>query len=152
MIQKLKKIFASAPVSEPENAFEPTELACACLLTHAALQDGTLEPQEQEAMARLLGQRFKLDNVKAEALLETARGHVAQSVEMYGITRDIKDALAHDERLGLMEMLWQVVYADGELHDYEANLMRRIAGLIYISDRESGEARKRALRALGILE
>jgi uncharacterized tellurite resistance protein B-like protein len=49
-------------------------------------------------------------------------------------------------------MLWQVAYADGVLHDYEANLMRRLAGLLYVSDQESGEARKRAQRALGLLE
>lgn len=152
MIQKLKKIFAGNSALEPEKAYDPTELACACLLTHAALQDGTLALSEEETMTRLLGQRFSLDQQKAKALLQTAQAHVTESVEMYGITRDIKDALDHEERLSLMEMLWQVVYADGELHDYEANLMRRVAGLIYVSDKESGEARKRALRALGILE
>jgi len=45
----------------------------------------------------------------------------------------------------LVEMLWDVVYADGELHDYEANLMRRVAGLLHVSDQESGAARKRVL-------
>lgn len=71
---------------------------------------------------------------------------------MYGLTRDIKNSLDHPERVELMEMLWQVAYADGVLHDYEANLMRRLAGLLYVSDQESGEARKRAQRALGLLE
>ena len=47
-------------------------------------------------------------------------------------------------------MLWEVVYADGELHDYEASLLRRIAGLLYVPDRESGEARKRVLARLGV--
>jgi uncharacterized tellurite resistance protein B-like protein len=47
-------------------------------------------------------------------------------------------------------MLWQVVYADGRLDDYEANLMRRISGLIHVPDRDSGEARKRALARLGL--
>jgi uncharacterized tellurite resistance protein B-like protein len=45
-------------------------------------------------------------------------------------------------------MLWEVAYADGQLHDYEASLLRRIAGLIYVGDRESGEARKRVLARL----
>ena len=47
-------------------------------------------------------------------------------------------------------MLWEVAYADGELHDYEANLMRRVTGLLFVSDQESGEARKRALERLGL--
>jgi uncharacterized tellurite resistance protein B-like protein len=47
-------------------------------------------------------------------------------------------------------MLWEVAYADGTLHDYEASLLRRITGLLYVSDRESGEARKRVLARLGL--
>ena len=61
----------------------------------------------------------------------------------------IKDRFPHEERLELMEMLWEVAYADGVLHDFEASLMRRISGLIYVSDRDSGAARKRALARLG---
>ena len=47
-----------------------------------------------------------------------------------------------------MEMLWEVAYADGELHDYEASLIRRVTGLLHVSDRDSGAARKRALDRL----
>jgi uncharacterized tellurite resistance protein B-like protein len=50
----------------------------------------------------------------------------------------------------IIEMLWEVVYADGVLHDYEANLLRRIGGLIYVSDRDRGAARKRVMKRLGI--
>ena len=66
-------------------------------------------------------------------------------VEVYGFARRVKDAFEHDERVQMIEMLWEVVYADGEIHDHEANLLRRVAGLIYVSDRESGDARKRVL-------
>ena len=45
----------------------------------------------------------------------------------------------------MIEMLWHVVYVDGKIHDHEANLLRRVAGLLYVSDRESGEARKRVV-------
>ena len=55
-----------------------------------------------------------------------------------------------EERIDLMEMLWQLVYSDGELHEFEATLMRRLAGLLYVDDRDSGLARKRALDKLGI--
>ena len=47
-------------------------------------------------------------------------------------------------------MLWEVAYADGVLHDYEANLMRRVGGLIYVTDRDRGDARRRVLERLGI--
>ena len=54
-----------------------------------------------------------------------------------------------EERVGILELLWEVVYADGQLHDYEASLLRRVAGLLYVSDRESGEARLRVMGRLG---
>ena len=47
-------------------------------------------------------------------------------------------------------MLWEVAYADGALHDYEASLLRRVAGLLYVSDRDNGEARLRVMAKLGI--
>ena len=79
-----------------------------------------------------------------------AQQAVHQSVELYGITRVLKDHLNHEERLELMEMLWQVIYADGFVHDYEANLVRRVAGLLYIPDKEVGLARKNAFERLDI--
>jgi uncharacterized tellurite resistance protein B-like protein len=72
----------------------------------------------------------------------------AESVQLHGFTRVIKSAFSQEERIELMEMLWEVVYADGELHHYEANLMRRLAGLMQVSDRDAGAARKRALKRL----
>ena len=50
----------------------------------------------------------------------------------------------------MMEMLWHVVYADGEVHDHEAALMRRLAGLLYVSDQESGTLRRRVRDKLGL--
>jgi uncharacterized tellurite resistance protein B-like protein len=68
----------------------------------------------------------------------------AASVEWQGFTRAIKDGFDHAERVQLIEMLWEVAYADGTLHGYEASLLRRITGLLYVSDRgERGGAQAR---------
>ena len=56
----------------------------------------------------------------------------------------------HDQRLAMMEMLWHVIYADGEVHDHEAALMRRLAGLLYVSDQEGGTLRRRVRDKLGL--
>jgi len=48
----------------------------------------------------------------------------------------------------MIEMLWEVAYADGSLHDFESNMLRRVAGLLYVTDRESGDARKRVVARL----
>ena len=124
------------------------ELAATALLVEAALMDGNFDAVEREKVAHLLEVRFALEKVEAEALIEDATDKIRQSPQLYGFTRVVKDRFDHDDRVELMEMLWEVAYADGELHDFEANLMRRIAGLIYVSDRDSGAARKRVLERL----
>jgi uncharacterized tellurite resistance protein B-like protein len=55
-----------------------------------------------------------------------------------------------EERVAIIEMLWEVVYADGTLHEYEASLLRRVCGLIYVTDQDSGTARKRVLEKMGL--
>ena len=64
----------------------------------------------------------------------------------------IKDRYTPEERIGMIEMLWQVAFADGNVDMYESNLIRRVAGLIYVSDIERGRAKKRVQARLGINE
>ena len=92
------------------------------------------------ASTALAGQPFAVD---AEALIEEGRGAVDESTELYGMIRVVRDHLAPEERIRIIEMLWEVAYADGDVDDYEANLVRRVAGLLYVPDRDSGAARKR---------
>jgi uncharacterized tellurite resistance protein B-like protein len=72
--------------------------------------------------------------------------------EIFGFTRTLRQHFTHEERIEMMEMLWEVAYADGMLHDYEASLLRQITGLLYVTDQESGAARKRVRARLGIHE
>lgn len=151
MINRLKALFRQNDGTAEEGA-EIVPLAVASLFVKAAELDGDFGAEERTLIGKLLAEHFELSETAANELLERASHRVGASVEMYGLTRDIKNELDHAERVELMEMLWQVAYADGVLHDYEANLMRRLSGLLYVSDQESGEARKRAQRALGLLE
>ena len=86
---------------------------------------------------------------KAQAsALGSVSGRIASASQLHGFTRVVKGAFTREERLELMEMLWEVAYADGELHHLEASLMRRLAGLLQVPDRDSGAARKRVLERL----
>ena len=78
-----------------------------------------------------------------------AAGNAVDTVpEIYGFTRTIRNNFTHAERVTMLELLWEVAYADGVLHDYEASLLRQVTGLLYVTDQESGAARKRALERL----
>ena len=131
---------------------EELVLAAAALLVEAAVLDGDFDADERHTIARLLGERFGVDSGEAEAIIVEAGDAARQSNQLYAFTRTIKDRFDADERIRMIEMLWEVVYADGELHDYEASLVRRVAGLIYVPDRDSGMARKRALQRMGIAD
>jgi uncharacterized tellurite resistance protein B-like protein len=136
----------------PPHSFDDMQLACAVLLVEAARMNATFGETERAIIHDLVRRRFGLDQDEAEALTAEAERTADVSVEWQRFTRTIKEGFDHDERVGMVEMLWEVAYADGELHDYEASLLRRIAPLLYVSDRESGEARKRVLARLGLPE
>ena len=152
MISRIKALLQGREVPAAGAVGQPGDLqmAAAALLVEAALMDERFEESERAKIVELLTARFELSDSETEELLETARQRVDQSVQLFCFTRVVNDGFSHDERCELMGMLWQVAYADGRLDDYEANLMRRIAGLIHVSDRESGQARKQALARLGL--
>ena len=133
-----------------QRSFEERQLAAAALLVEAASMDSEFGAAERTKINELLQSHFGLEAEEASALLAEAERAAAESIQWQGFTQAIKDGFAPAERVEVIEMLWEVAYADGQLHDYEASLLRRITGLLYVSDRESGEARKRVLARLGL--
>jgi len=126
-------------------AGDRVQLATVALLVEAAQMDAEFGAEERAKIIELVEGRFGLSAAESRELLQAASEKVEQAVEVFGFTREIKNAFSPDERIEMMEMLWEVAYADGVLHDLEASLMRRLAGLLHVSDRDSGLARKRVL-------
>jgi len=153
MISKFIALLTANPASSNAKSDQNSErlrVATSAILIEAALLDGHFDEDEQATIAALLQNHFKLNTQDTSDLMEEGRKAIADSNELYGFTRIIKDHFSENERIRMIEMLWEVAYSDGQLHHFEANLVRRVAGLIYVSDRESGEARKRVLTALGL--
>ena len=149
MIDLWKKLFGTPPAAEAGPVmFDDHHLAAAALLVEAALMDGTLDEIEHARITDIIRTRLGVDGKAATALLEHAETAASESVDWHGFTRTIKETFDHDERIALVEMLWEVVYADGQVHDHEASLMRRVTGLLYVSGRESADARARAVERL----
>lgn len=152
MLDRLKKFLKEDPETKgaADQGVDEVQLAAAALLLEAAGMDGKLDSGERDKIEELIAARFGIDKAEIERLLAQTEEKLERTNQILPFTRVVKDRLDNEERIEVLEMLWEVVYADGELHDYEANLMRRVAGLIYVTDRESGEARKRALTRLGL--
>ena len=152
MLATLGKLMSLRTENEIENLSFDQEgrMACAALMTRAAWLDGTLDKVEENALRDLMMKRFEISPGEADEILKTAADDLDTSNDLYRYTKDLRDNFDADERLKLIEMIWEVVYADGVLHDFEATLMRRLAGLLYVDDRDSGEAKKRVMHKLGL--
>lgn len=151
MIEKLKALFSGKDDSslKANQGQDALQVAAAALLVEAALMDENFDDAERATIERLLTARFDLSAAEVTSLLDEAKAEVSSSSQLFGFTRIIADAFDNEQRIELMEMLWQVAYADGELHDFEASLMRRMAGLLHVSDYDSGRARQAAQARLG---
>ena len=146
MLDRFKNFFETkeaAPSDDGGHTPDEFHLAAATLLVYAATADAGFDTRERARIEWLCEHRFELAHDEANALIQAAEREVDESVQLLGYTRTIKDGFSYDERVHLMEMLWEVVYADEIVEAHETQLMRRVAGLIYVNDRDSGIARSR---------
>lgn len=151
MIASIRDLFARADKpTTGRRAAEELRLAAAALLVTAARMDGDFGAAERETVLGLLRRRLDLAETDAAELLDMAEAAAMRSTQLFAFTAAVNKGYAPEERIAMIEMLWEVAYADGKLHDYEANLLRRIAGLIHVPDPVSGAARKRVLARLGL--
>jgi uncharacterized tellurite resistance protein B-like protein len=144
MFAFVKSLFsgnAGTPAAPPTGP-EAAPLAAAVLLMEAALMDESFEATEEQAILNILCQKFHCTRAEAHELLQEADSHMDEKDHFYHYTKILKDNLDDAGRVRIIEMLWGVVLADGDADDYETNLMRRICGLLYVSDKDSGEMRK----------
>jgi len=134
--------------ADDATAADDLHLAAATMLIEAARLDGHFDATEQQTIRRVLAKKFSLTAQETTSLINLADDRQQNAVEISTFTRALKEGFAPERRVEVLEMLWEVVLADGELHAYEANLLRRVGGLIYVSDRENGEARQRVAERL----
>jgi uncharacterized tellurite resistance protein B-like protein len=117
--------------------------ALAVLLIEIARSDDRVEDREQGIIQRTLSLRFGFERSEVIHLIKTAEERAIQATDLFHFTRVVVENFTEEERIGVIEMLWEVAYSDGVLTGDEDALIRRVAGLIYVSDRERGEARRR---------
>ena len=107
------------------------------LLIHAARIDDNYTDVEKEIIKKALINLNAISSNEAEELLEKAEKIEQESNQIVAFTREIKKK-SMEFRLKIIEILWKIVYSDGSSDSYESNLIRRVSGLLYVSDRDSG--------------
>ena len=147
MLADLLRRLAGPPAPDPLDP-EDARVALAALMVRMARTDGSYSTEEQQRIDAMLGLHYRLApeacaRVRAEA--EIAEAGAQDTVQF---TRLIKAAVPYEERAGVVEALWRIAAAEGINAD-EHGLMRLVAGLLGVSDQDSGLARQRALRERG---
>jgi uncharacterized tellurite resistance protein B-like protein len=153
MFESVRKLIAEITDSGPPRGgrFDDNDyrLAAAALMVHAATIDGNFADVERDKLHDLVKQRFNLDDADADALIAEATAAEQQSIDLYRFTRQINRSLDHKGRARVVEMMWQIVCADGVITEFEDNLIWRAADLLGISRDERIALRERVTGSSG---
>ena len=124
--------------TEPKVHFDETDmrLALAALLAHAMAIDGAVEEAERAKMRAVLKQEFGIAGDDLDVLIDEAIKADGEAVDLYGFTSVLKRGMEIEQRQQVVEHLWDMVYADGKVHEFEDNLVWRIAELLGVESRD----------------
>jgi uncharacterized tellurite resistance protein B-like protein len=148
MMRFFEKLVA-VKIEDNHASDENLRLAATALMFRALMVDGVADEAELSMIRRIVEDEFGLAPDEVDKLLADAASQADEAADLYGWIKQINNRYSHDEKCYLMEKLWQVILADGIIEDHEAALMRKVAGLIYVTDREVAEARQRASQKSG---
>jgi len=132
----LKKFFKKKKQEDAENK----STLIASLLIHAAKIDENYTDVEKKIIKKAIMNLNKINSDKAEELLKNAEKKEQEANQIIEFTKEVKK-YPMEFRLKIIEIIWKIVYSDGTNDNYESNLIRRICGLLYISDKDNGIVR-----------
>ena len=149
MFSNLKTAFQNiTSKNKNENEYEGEDIQAVIILLLEACQiDGDTGKIELEYIKKLLINKFNFTPDQAEKNLNEALEKSDERIEIFSQIKIILNEMNHEERIDVIEMMWGVILSDGIVDDFEANLMRRICGLIYFPDKECAEIKSKLLNS-----
>ncbi len=146
MLESLKQFLADlAGGTKPQHHFDDGDyrLAAAALLIHVSTIDGEASSEERGKLYSVLKNRFNLDDGATTELIEEATAVDRDAVDLYHFTSLINRSLDEGGRRRIVEMMWEIIYADGRVSEFEENVIWRASDLLGISSRERIEIGRR---------
>jgi uncharacterized tellurite resistance protein B-like protein len=139
MFESVRRLIVEFGNDAPEaGRFDDNDyrLAAAALLVHAAKIDGAMSPSERQKLHETVKQRFALDDADTEALIAEATAAEREAIDLFKFTARLNRALDEKGRARIVEMMWQIAYADGKAGEFEDNLIWRASDLLHVPRRE----------------
>jgi uncharacterized tellurite resistance protein B-like protein len=152
MLADLRQFLAELTGGQkPQDQFAENDYrrAAAALLVHIATLDGALTDAKRSKLHAILEAQFTLDAAATDELIAAAAADDREAVDFYHFTSLLMRTLDEAGRLRIVEMLWEMVYADGKVSEFEANVMWRVADLLAVSSRDRIALRERVAAAAG---
>ena len=149
MFDSFRKFLSDVTEGENGRSISSTDdyrLAAAALLVHAAAIDGTVSDVEREKLHAVIKRQFGLDEETTDELVAEATAAEHEAIDLYHFTTRINRSLEEDGRRRVVEMMWEMVYADGHVSEFERNLIWRAADLLGVSSRERIELGQQVAR------
>ena len=120
------------------------------LLVECARSDDSFTDTEKEQIKKVLKNKLHLDSSEVEKCFETANKSSEKSIEIYSLTKEIRDNFDKEEILFIFELLWKIILSDGVIDDFESSMMTKLTGLFHLTGKENAEAKKNAQTALNL--
>jgi uncharacterized tellurite resistance protein B-like protein len=144
----------------PGNRLENKDgrLAAAALLIRAATVNSEMSAARRETLHAVLKSGFGLDDLATAQLIDDASAAEGSAIDLYHFTRQLNDSLDDEGRRRIVKMMWEIVYADGNVNEFEDNIIWRVADLLGVSTRQRVELRQQtatdraAVPSIGIAE
>ena len=131
LLENLKTLFKT-PSDKTFSATLSLELVSAALLIEVAKSDFDFDDSERKRLMVLLNERFALEGDDLKAVIQQAEQRVESSTSLHEFTREINEQCDPEQKVALLESMWRMAFADGELDKYEEHLIRRVADLLYV--------------------
>ncbi len=146
MIDRIKQFFSSQEdeITASGGSEHALRLATATLLVEMSRADRQVDNAETDAVLAAIRQRFELTAEEARNLADLGHDTADHATSLYEFTRVLNDQLSREQKIHIVELLWDVAYADGRIDKYEEQLLRKIAELIYIPHPDFIAAKLRA--------
>ena len=145
-IEKLFKRKSSENKNEDLTSSSLIEEAVAVLLLRAANIDGKKDAKEIDAIKKLIIKQFNYDEQKTNALIDSASDKEESSTDLFEWSKIINDYYDLDSKKIVFSMMCEIICADGLIDPFESNFIRRLSGLLYISDKEAGIIKKQVMK------
>jgi uncharacterized tellurite resistance protein B-like protein len=136
MIETLKSLFAKPEAEDPAELQHKLRLAAAALLIEMSRADYVVEPEEQRTLEIVLHAALGISEEEIGELVSLAGAAADRATSLYEFTRLINDHYDKDQKLLLIQSMWRVAFADGDLDKYEERLIRQVSDLIHVSHKD----------------